>query len=178
MSNSFLSIGRRLALVVAVALLAACAGYSGSNLRPGESRLSDVLASMGEPAMRWNDPDGRIQLAYPRGPSGTQTFMVFIGSDGRLDHVDKVLDMQHFALIEHGRSDMNDVLRLLGPVFPQNVAYFKARDELVWSWRFCDGLNEQAFFDVLFDARTGRVRSTFQRPDYQGPLSAAPFCGH
>ena len=73
---------------------------------------------------------------------------------------------------------MNDVLRLLGPVFPQNVAYFKARDELVWSWRFCDGLNEQAFFDVLFDARTGRVRSTFQRPDYQGPLSAAPFCGH
>ena len=59
----------------AVVLLAACAGYSGSNLKPGLSTLPEVVASMGEPALRWKDPDGGEQLAYPRGPAGTQTFM-------------------------------------------------------------------------------------------------------
>jgi hypothetical protein len=74
------------AFLVCVALtLGACAGYGGSNLRPGDSTLSDVIASMGVPAMRWKDPDGREQLAYPRGPAATQTFMVFVGPSGRLE---------------------------------------------------------------------------------------------
>ena len=67
MQNGF-SVWCRVAVLVITVLLSACASYSGSNLKPGVATLPEVTASMGEPAMRWKDPDGREQLAYPRGP--------------------------------------------------------------------------------------------------------------
>ena len=167
----------RLGLLASALVLAACAGYSG-NLKPGVSTLSEVVASLGEPAMRWKDADGREQLAYPHGPAGTQTFMAFIAPDGRLERIEGVLGMAHFARIEPGKSDQAAVLRLLGPSQPQWTAYFKARDELVWEWKFCDSWNQQAFFDVLFDATSGIVRTTYLRPDLSGRDGAAPLCGH
>jgi hypothetical protein len=139
--------------------------------------LSDVVSTMGEPALRWKDDDGREQLAYPRGPEGTETFMAFIGADGRLERIEAVLDMAHFARVEPGKSDQAAILRLLGPSQPQWTAYFERRDELVWEWRFCDSWNQLAFFDVLFDATTGIVRTTAQRPDYRYPGGTAPSCG-
>lgn len=158
--------------------LSACAAYSGRGLTPGVSGLAEVLATMGEPAMRWDDPDGRIQLAYPRGPMGTQTFMVHIAADGRLERIDKVLEEENFARIEHGKSGKAEVLRLLGPSYPGWTAYFEARDELVWEWRICDAGGRQAKFDVLFDGTTGIVRSTCLRPDWLGRDGIAPSCGH
>ena len=41
----------RLGLVASALVLAACAGYSGSNLKPGVSTRSEVVTSMGEPAI-------------------------------------------------------------------------------------------------------------------------------
>ena len=70
---------------------------------------------MGEPAVRWREADGREQYAYPRGPFGTQTFMAFIGPDGRLERIEPVLNYAHFALIRYGVSTQDDVLKLLGP---------------------------------------------------------------
>ena len=169
---------KRLFVLVATLLLSACAAYSGSGLKPGVATLSDVLATMGEPAMRWNDPDGRIQLAYPRGPMATQTFMAYIAPNGRLERIEKALVPENFARIVHGKSNQADVLRLLGPSYPGWTAYFKARDELVWEWRICDGIGQQAKFDVLFDATTGIVRSSYQRPDLVGRDGIAPACGH
>ncbi|MEI7429970.1 MAG: hypothetical protein WCL27_05895 [Betaproteobacteria bacterium] len=160
-----------------VFLLSACASYSGSNLKPGVATLPDVLATMGEPAMRWDDPDGRVQLAYPRGPSGTKTFMVLLGGDGRLEQIKNVLDSEYFARIENGKSDQAAVLRILGPSQPHWTVYFKARDELVWEWRFCDSWGKLARFDVLFDGTSGIVRSTYQRPDLMGREAVAPSCG-
>ena len=157
--------------------LSGCAGYSGSNLKPGIATLPEVIAVMGEPAMRWRDADGSEQLAYPRGPAGTQTYMVFLGNDGRLQRIDGVLDMAFFARIEPGKSDKAAILRLLGPSQPHWTAYFKARDELVWEWSFCDEQSYLARFDVLFDATTGIVRTTYQRPDYSGLDGVVPRCG-
>src|ERR1035437_3731153 len=94
-----------------------------------------------------------------------QTFMVFVGPDDRLERIEGVLDPAHFARIRNGQSDKAEVERLLGPSQPQWTAYFKARDELVWEWRVCGSWNEVAKFDVLFDATTGIVRSTYERPD-------------
>lgn len=176
--QKFYSVMLRVASAVMVLVLSACAGYGGSSLKPGIATLPEVIATMGEPAMRWNDADGRVQLAYPRGPAGTKTFMVFLGADGRLDRIENVLDMVHFARIDNGQSDQAAVLRILGPSQPQWTAYFKARDELVWEWHFCDSWNQLAFFDVLFDATTGIVRTTFQRPDLSGWDGVAPGCGH
>ena len=171
------SVLARLALVGSALVLSACAAYSGSNLKPGVATLPEVIASMGEPALRWKDPDGREQLAYPRGPAGTQTFMAWIAVDGHLERIEGVLDTPYFARIEPGRSDQAAVLRVLGPSQPQWTVYFKARDELVWEWRFCDAWSQSAFFDVMFDATTGIVRSSSQRPDLSGPDGVAPTCG-
>lgn len=168
----------RLGGLVGIAMLcSACASYSGQGLQPGVSSLPDVLATMGQPAMHWFDDDGRKQLAYPRGPQGTQTFMVYLGPDDRLEKIEAVLDPLHFARIKNGQSDQAAVLRILGPSQPQWTAYFKARDELVWEWRFCDSWNQLARFDVLFDATTGIVRSTYQRPDIPDWADDAPWCG-
>ena len=177
MQTQLRAITRGVLFSVAV-LLSACAGYSGSNLKPGVATLPDIVATMGEPAMRWKDPDGREQLAYPRGPAATQTFMAFIAPDGRLERIEGVLTNAHFGRIVAGKSDQAAVLRLLGPPQPHWTAYYPARNELVWEWRFCDSWNQMAFFDVLFDAATGIVRTTYQRPDLSGWDGVAPGCGH
>lgn len=140
-----------------------CAGV-GSTLKRGESSLADVVAAMGEPAMRWQDADGRQQLAFPKGPMGTETFMAHFSPDGRLERLEGVLNYPQFARIEIGKSDQAAVLRLLGPSSPYETQYFDRRNELVWEWRFCDAMGKEAFFGVLFDATTGIVRSTQQRP--------------
>lgn len=140
-------------------LLAACAGYSGYGLQPGVATEAEVRATMGTPAMQWPLPDGGRQLAYPRGPGGFDTFMVYIGADGRLRETVNVLDMTYFARVQSGMTQA-EVLQLLGPPQPQWTAYFAARDELVWEWRYCDSWREAARFDVLFDGSTKRVRTT------------------
>ena len=175
--------GFSLLTTVGVALLvSACAGYDGRGLQPGVATRAEVEAVMGEPAMRWTDDDGREQLAYPRGPKGTQTFMAYIDAQGRLERIEGVLDSRHFARIEPGKSDQAAILRLLGPSQPHWTAYFERRDELVWEWLICDDWGMQAFLDVLFDATTGIVRSSFQRRDYHvNPFtghSFVPTCGH
>ena len=168
---------RSLSSIAGVCLLAACASYSGSGLQPGVATVSEVIATMGVPAVRWTNADGSEQLAYPRGPAGTQTFMVFIAPDGLLRQIDPVLDMEHFARIEAGKSDQQSVLRLIGPSVPQWTEYFAARNELVWEWQFCDAWNQLARFDVLFDATTGIVRTSYQRQALMGPNGVAPWCG-
>ena len=137
------------------------AGYSGSGLRPGDSSLAEVMSVMGTPAMRWNDENGGIQLAYPRGPMGYHTFMAYLGPDEKLKRIENVMDPAAFARIQKGMGK-EEVLRVLGPSQPQWTAYFKARDELVWEWRFCNDWNQPARFDVLFDGTSGTVRTTQQ----------------
>jgi hypothetical protein len=153
-----------LALVSSI-LLSACASYSGSALKPGEARLEDVQALMGPPAMRWQDADGSVQLAYPRGPLGFHTFMVMIGPDGRLQSIANVLENRGFARIQAGLTK-DEVLRVLGPPTLLPV-YFKERDELVWDWRYCSDLGAAAHFMVLFDNTSGRVRSAMSQVEYR-----------
>ena len=167
-----------LVLVAGAALVAGCASYDGRGLQPGVSSVDEVVSVMGKPAMQWKDPDGRMQLAYPRGPEGLQTFMAFVDAQGRLERIEGVLGTKHFARIEPGKSDQAAILRLLGPSQPQWTMYFKARDELAWEWRFCNSWNEQSRFDVLFDGTTGIVRSTLQLTEMSGPGGNTMGCSH
>jgi len=175
--NRKISQWNRLLVVCVSVLMAACASYSGSNLKPGVSTLPEVTASMGEPALVWKNPDGSEQLAYPRGPAGTQTFMVFVGADGKLQRIEGVLDMAHFAKIQEGMSK-EQVLRIIGPSGPLWTQTYTRSNTLAWSWLFCDSASFQAFFDVMFDATAGMVKSTGQRPNEQGRLGIPPTCGH
>lgn len=147
-------------------IVAACASYGGSGLRPGEAGLEDVYATMGQPAMQWQDPDGSRQLAYPRGPAGMDTFMVRLGSNGKLQSIENVLDEKHLADIRAGMRK-EEVLRILGPSDANLTVYFKARDELVWDWRYRAHFNEPWRMLVLFDATSGTVRSTMVLPEQQ-----------
>jgi len=151
--------------LIATLLLAACTSYSGSGLAPGEARLQQVQALMGPPASSWKDADGSVQLAYPRGPAGFDTYMVKLGSDGRLQSIANVLDEQTFARIRAGMTK-NEVLRLIGPPDYSRSAYFRARDELAWEWRFREVYGNPAHFAVLFDATAGSVRNTMILPEH------------
>ncbi len=163
--------------ILSAFLLVACASYSGTGLKPDDSRLEDVLRIMGNPAMRWQDPDGSRQLAYPR---GIHTFMVQIGADSRMRRIENVMGMKTFAHIRPGMTK-SEVLRILGPSEASGTAYFKARDELVWEWRYCDEWNEPARFDVLFDGKREVVRSTLSQTDAQRGLCGPDggcICAH
>ena len=154
-------------IALSTLLLAGCAAYSGSGLKPGVARLDEVQAVMGPAAMRWQDADGSVQLAYPRGPFGFHTYMVMLGPDGRLKSIGNVLEEESFARIRAGMTKQQ-VLRVLGPPDDSLTVYFKARDELVWDWRYCNLFGSAAHFFVLFDGTSGAVRSTMTQVESFG----------
>jgi hypothetical protein len=156
-------------------LLVACASYSGRGLKPGADRLENVSQVMGQPAMRWQNADGSLQLAYPRGPMGLHTYMVTIAADGKLLQIENVLNEKSFARIQSGMTK-DEVLHILGPSYPYWTAYFERRDELVLEWRYCDAWSEPARFDVLFDNSKGTVRSTMSMTESQKGLCGNGRC--
>lgn len=160
--------GRRLPFFVLSVLLAivlsGCAAYSGSGLRPGISDTVEVVQVMGEPALAWELPDGGRQLAYPRGPAGFHTYMVFLDRQGRLQRIRNALEPEVFAAVQPGMTQA-EVLQLLGPPQPHWTAYYAARDELVWEWRYCNAWNEASRFDVLFDGTALTVRTAYSRTE-------------
>jgi hypothetical protein len=165
-------------VLLSALLLTCCTAFSG--LRPGTSTRADVISQLGVPAQRWQEADGGEVLAFPRGPMGVHTWMATVDAAGRLQALENVLDMKHFALIQPGLSQAQ-VLRILGPAQPQWTMYFKARDELVWEWRYCDDFNEPARFDVLFDGASGKVRSAQSAPERMisgGRGGRRDWCSH
>ncbi len=155
---------RILVVALLTALLGSCAAYDGFGLQPGTARIEDIVRVMGLPAMRWKEADGGETLAYPRGPMGYHTFFVRIDPRGTVLSRENILDTRHFARIQAGMT-ADEVMRILGPSVAAWTVYFKARDERVWEWRYCDDWNEPARFNVLFDGTSQRVRSTLASPE-------------
>src|SRR5574343_246234 len=152
-------LGRLILGLTLAGCLAACAGFDAAGRIPVDARLVDVERQMGIPALRWRESDGGETLVYPFGAMGYHTFFVRGDAGGRFLLRENVLTMKHFARIEAGMTE-EQVIRTIGPSVPMWTMYFKARDELVWEWRYCDDWNEPARFNVLFDGTTRRVRST------------------
>ncbi|MBK7120779.1 MAG: hypothetical protein IPH64_18490 [Comamonadaceae bacterium] len=147
---------RRLGLAgISALFLSACAGYSSSALTPGASTLPEVVATMGQPAMTWKNADGSQQLAFATGPGGTQTFMVFVAPDGKLQRIVGVLNER--LLRPHPAGMTWTRVRLLGPSSVPSMPY-RRTDTPTWSWLYCQSQNVQQYSDVNLDAGTGRVR--------------------
>ncbi len=175
--NSVASMGRRALAVAALLGLAACSttGPGGpAGLTPGASTLPDVEARLGRPAQTWNNADGSRQLAFAQGPEGTQTFMVFIAPDGKLQRIVGVLNEGFFGLIQPGMTQ-EQVLRLLGPASVPPTPY-RFSDTFAWTWLYCQSQNVMQYFDVSFDATTGRVRGAGQHLYTRGYLPGTPPC--
>ena len=146
-------------LALTALLGAACATYDGHSLRPGVSTEADVLGLMGRPAVAYVNADGTRRLAYPRGPLGTQTYMVELGPDGRVRDVRNALTDETFHQIRAGMT-RDEVLSLIGP--PGETMHFARLDQESWEYRFQDTWGYRAIFSVNFD-RNGLVVSKFTR---------------
>jgi len=168
-------------LSLLIALLGGCAAYDGLGLQADSARVEELERRMGLPAIRWKEADGGQTLVYPRGPMGFHTFFVRSDALGNVIGRENVLDMKHFSHIQAGMTP-DEVVRQLGPSVPEWTVYFKARDELVWEWRYCDDWNEPARFNVLFDGTSMRVRSTLASSESArgvfGSDELRGWCGH
>ncbi|MFC5428312.1 outer membrane protein assembly factor BamE [Paraburkholderia denitrificans] len=126
-------------------------------MKPGISTLDDVRRQMGKPETERIFDDGSRRLEYPRGPAGLNTYMVDIGSNGRLVAITQVLTAENFARITIGMSQ-DEVRQLLGK--PGEVAAFRLKKETVWSWKWREGgVEQEAYFNVHFGP-DGRVTTT------------------
>jgi len=153
---------RSIACIAFALLGAACASYSGRGLQPGVSSEDEVRRTMGAPAMELGNPDGSKQLAYPRGPLGTETFMVRVGRDGLVQGVDQVLRDEVFYRIVPGITK-DDVLRLIGP--PSEMMEFPRLQQTAWEYRYQDAWGYTAFLSVMIDPQGIVAGRTTRRLD-------------
>ena len=144
---------------LAAMLVAGCASYSGWGLQPGVSAGADVRRIMGEPVKICPLAQGMQNWIYPRGPAGLHTFNAHIDGSGVLRSIENVLEESGFAKVVKGRTTKDEVLCIFGP--PIEVIYFRARNELVWDYRFWDPWGYPSRFHVLFDD-AGIVTGTMQ----------------
>jgi outer membrane protein assembly factor BamE (lipoprotein component of BamABCDE complex) len=139
-----------------LALLASACAVQG--VRPGATE-SEILQTMGAPALELRDPDGSRHLAYPTGPFGLQTHMARIGPDGRLRALEQVLDDGRFHTIQPGMT-REELLRLIGP--PAETMRFDNLRQTSWDYRFRDTWGYLAILSVMIDDQ-GLVASRITR---------------
>lgn len=164
-----------IALITGFAL-AGCASYSGAGLKPGVATVADVEATMGQPGLAWKNAQGQVvQLAYPRGPAGWVSFMVYFDDQGKMTRKEQVLDLQHFTEIKVGQTQ-EEVLRILGPY--RDTYRFPQKNILDWNWGWCDQSLLRMAFTVSFDQDTLLVKTTEIWPDpfYQRGGAYSTYC--
>jgi outer membrane protein assembly factor BamE (lipoprotein component of BamABCDE complex) len=147
-----------LATALAIAV-SGCASYGGSSLRAGASTEGEVRSVMGVPALEFTGEDGARRLVYPRGPLGTQTFVVRLGQDGVLQEVKEILNDDTFNRIRPGLTQQ-DILHMIGP--PGETMHFARSDTTAWDYRYVDTWGYTAVFSVTFDNK-GIVVSKISR---------------
>lgn len=145
------------ALLVMLLPLGACDFVAQKKLVAGESTEADVRRLMGEPELIWEDDDGSRTLEYPRGPQGLQTWLVWVGPDGRYRRMEQVLVEEHFRTLKPGM-DRDAVRQVLGK--PGEITRFARQQEEVWSWRFKAVDTRIMFFNAHFDLGTGLLKRT------------------
>jgi hypothetical protein len=130
------------------------------DLKPGISIATEVKRAMGEPTFEWKEPDGALIWEFPRGPSGSVTYMVEMRPDGVLKEIRQVLKEEYFAKIRPGLSK-DEVRRLIGK--PAETMTFPLKKEEVWSWKFEQGSGEYWQFHAHFDLGGKVVTATRNR---------------
>jgi hypothetical protein len=168
----------RISAIIAVcfAVLAAC-GPDGKPVdQLGQEKIALNISTEGEvrivygvPSMVWEEEQGARTLEFVKGPAGHRTFMIQIGSDGKVKAVNQVLKPEFFMRIVQGMSQ-DQVRRLIGA--PGKKIPFSLAKEEMWQWRWMDG-TESKLFQVHFDAKTdsptlGMVAKVTMAPDLEG----------
>jgi hypothetical protein len=147
-------------LGLAAAALAGCDKVAEHRLIPGQHSEHDVRQLMGVPTLVWDRPDGSKEWDFVRAPQGIETLRVTIGPDGRYRGMTNLLTEANFANAKPGMTG-EELTRLFSR--PTDVERYPLKPEVVWSWRYQDGVN-RARFNVHFDPATGRA-ARFSKTD-------------
>ena len=155
MSGSKHSVGRAfLALCLSVSLLTGCA--HPQLVKPGDT-LDSVLDELGAPDARVRTQAGE-RLVYSLQPMGREVWWIWADEKGRVIQREEVLDRKHMALVQPGRSKVEDVQNLFGRC--AQTYHFALKGEDARMYRFLDaGLFPMAFW-VQYDPKTLVVTET------------------
>ena len=155
LSRSLCSLG------VAAFLLAGCAALQPPVVPSGAS-MPEVEAALGGPKDVMTAPGGAVECQYPTGPIGQNTYIVTFGPNHRVTAFRQALTFDNFAKIRVGMTE--DEIRLMFGR-PYTTVYYRNLNEDVWSYRYLIPVNDNRIFNVHFDAKTGRVRTTSDQKD-------------
>jgi hypothetical protein len=151
-------------LLLVCAVLAACVGPRG--LVAPQATASQTLTRMGTPTDIRFDANGGELWEYATGPSGLETYLVRIGTDGRVTEVIQLLTQERLMMIEPGKHTKRDVRNLLGR--PSEVNFLHSGE--AWSWRFRLGGVQTGHLAVGFNPN-GTVRDRMVILDSSGDRS-------
>lgn len=167
------------ALVMCIWGLVACSPNGQAIDQLGQEKIvlnisteGDVRIVYGAPSMVWEQELGARTLEFVKGPAGHRTFMIQVGSDGKVTAVDQVLKPAYFVKVVQGMSQ-DQVRRLIGS--PGQKTFFSLAQENMWQWRWMDGTDSK-LFQVHFDARAdsltfGQVTKATMAPDFEGTVN-------
>ena len=134
-----------LVLLLSIAALAGCAGPRA--MVPGQSTIVEMRARVGTPTDIRFDRNGNELWEYARGPSGYETYLVRVGSDGKVKEVSQILTDDQLMKIVPGTMTKADARNLLGR--PSDQTFTGAGT--VWSWRYYRTGKQPGFLLVTFN---------------------------
>lgn len=150
--------------VLAALLAAGCATVVPTQgLEPGRATAAEVVAQMGEPAMRLERPGGGQLLYFPHWPWGRATYVAAIGPDGVLRGVEQRLNYRNIHSVQKGMTK-EEVRALLGP--PNEVGRLPRQQREVWEYPWIHAVREGRVLWVQF-SDNGIVRETIEMHDYE-----------
>jgi hypothetical protein len=109
-------------------VLAACA--APGQFVPEKSTITEVRAGAGTPTDIRFAQNGDELWEYAKGPSGTETYLLRFGRDGRVKSVTQLLTEEQFGKILPGQTTKGAARDLLGR--PSNTAFMESGT--AWSW--------------------------------------------
>ena len=144
--------------------LAACAGFSGHGLAPGQSTEEQVEALMG-PAAAVRKASGDEVRYYSRQPYGRQIYAARIGPDHKLVSLEPRLTDQNVAKLRPGVLRDEDVRDLLGP--PYRVEQFPRLQREAWTYKMLSGgMTEKDLYVQFSPDRVLREVMMIDDPEY------------
>jgi len=134
-----------LVLLLSIAALAGCAGPRA--MVPGQSTIVEMRAKVGTPTDIRFDRNGDELWEYATGPMGYETYLVRIGTDGKVREVTQILTEDQMMKLVPGTMTKADARNLLGRPSDQTFT----ASGTVWSWRFMKFGVQPGYLTVRFN---------------------------
>jgi len=155
---------KALPALLAIPLLAGCAGFSGRGLVPGQSSAQDGEALMGPVTEVRGLPGGGSLRYYSREPYGREIYVARIGADGKLAALEQRLTEETVAKLRIGTTRDEDVRELIGP--PYRVDEFPRLQRRVWTYKMYSGTSPKDLYVQFSPDRVVREVMLLDDPEY------------